>query len=106
MAKNVPRDLETIAFKCMEKSPARRYASAQELADDLDRFLRHEPIRRPAGLSYRGWKYARRRPMAVALGSTMLIGELLIAGLIGEGRRRPDDGRRPDCFGRSGHCRR
>ncbi len=60
----VPRDLETICLKCLEKHPDRRFASAAELAEELRRFLEHEPIRsRPAALWERAIKWYRRRPV-------------------------------------------
>lgn len=80
----VPRDLETICLKCLEKEPARRYRSAGELADDLRRVRGHEPIHaRPARLWEQGWKWGRRRP-AVA-GLLLLLTFVSIAGISGVG---------------------
>ena len=79
----VPRDLETICHKCLQKEPRKRYASALELAEDLRRFLTGELIRaRPTPLWEQAVKWARRRPTAAAL-----IGVTTVAllGLLGGG---------------------
>ena len=70
----VPRDLEVICLKCLEKEPRRRYATAAELADDLERLLAGEAIlARPAGLAERGLKWIRRRPAWAALIAVCLL---------------------------------
>jgi formylglycine-generating enzyme required for sulfatase activity len=94
----VPADLETICLKCLSKEPARRYASAEELANDLRRFLSGEPIRaRPVGAVERTWKWARRRPAAAALLGVVLLALVSLAVLSGNlvsARKDADEKRR------------
>jgi len=79
---DVPRDLETICAKCLEKYPQRRYASAQELADELGRFLRDEPIRaRPISSSARLLRWCRRKPaLAFSIGAAATLLLLVVIG--------------------------
>ncbi len=83
----IPRDLETIIQKAMDKNPAHRYASAQDFGDDLRRFLDNEPIRaRPIGPLGRAARWARRRPLlasltaaVLALTATVIVGAIAAA---------------------------
>lgn len=70
----LPRDLETICLKCLEKNPARRYATAQEFADELARFLNDEPIlARPVGPAGRLWRWCRRKPALATVGAVAAV---------------------------------
>lgn len=76
----VPRDLETICLKCLNKEPRKRYATAQDLVADLDRYINDQPIvARPAGAGERLWKWVRRRPAAAAL---LLVSGIASIGLV------------------------
>src|SRR5262249_55938965 len=80
--KAVPAELETIVLKALEKNPAERYATAQELADDLRRFLADEPIRaRRRGLAARLGKWGRRNRAWVVSGVVCGVLVLLLAAL-------------------------
>jgi WD40 repeat protein len=90
----LPRDVDAICLKCLEKSPGRRYASAQELAEELRRFQAGEPIRaRPAGALEQAYRWCRRRPLfaslaalssalAVALVLTVIVYEVRLAAAL------------------------
>ena len=76
----IHRDLETICLKCLEKEPERRYGSAEALADDLERWLKQEPIlARRVSTPERIWKYACRRPAVAALFATVFVALLAIS---------------------------
>jgi serine/threonine protein kinase len=95
--KSVPVDLETIVLKALGKTPAERYSSAQELADDLSRFLVHQPVRaRRATFTQRAWKWARRHPswvaavvmLCVLTTAVSLVSAALIRGAYEQERQR------------------
>jgi WD40 repeat protein len=76
------RDLETICLKCLHKVPARRYASAEALADDLERWHNGEPIQaRPTTSWEQAVKWARRRPAAAALIAVTLAAAVMLLAL-------------------------
>ncbi len=78
----IDRDLSTICLKCLEKDPKRRYPSALDLAEDLERWLKHEPIRaRHTGVFARGRKWVRRNPTSALLAAS-LVGLAAAAGWI------------------------
>ena len=78
----IDRDLSTICLKCLEKDPKRRYSSALALAEDLERWLKHEPIQaRHTGMVARGKKWVRRNP-SIAIMATMLFALAVPLGMM------------------------
>jgi tetratricopeptide (TPR) repeat protein len=81
--RSIPRDLETICGKSMEKAPGKRYATAQEMAEDLERYLRGEPIvARPIGRLEKSWRWCQKRPAQaalLALGALVMVASTVTA---------------------------
>lgn len=74
---SVSRDLETVCLRCLEKAPSARYADAEQLADELRRYLDGEPVRaRPLGRVSRLLRAARRRPVLAALSAALVVAVL------------------------------
>lgn len=86
---SLPHDLETICLKCLEKEMPRRYRSAQELAEDLGRFLEDKPIHaRPVGALGKAGKWCRRRPGLAAMGAALVVtGVLGLGGVLWQWNR-------------------
>jgi len=85
----IPVDLETICLKCLQKDPQRRYPTAQGLAEDLGRFLDHQPIQaRPVSTLERAWLWSCRRPLLAALSVALVLAVALgVAGILWEWRQ-------------------
>ncbi len=82
LVRRVPKDIQTICLKCLEKTPGRRYASAADLADDLARFLADQPIvaRRTSAIE-RSWRWCRRHPVKTILATSTVTMLILVAAV-------------------------
>jgi serine/threonine protein kinase len=81
LARRLSGDLDNILMKALQKDPQRRYASVEQLSDDIRRYLSHQPVKaRPDTLTYRLRKFVRRRRSSLAAGG--LVAACLIAGLV------------------------
>jgi len=85
----IDKDIDTIALKCLQKDPARRYVSAAELADELRRYLAGEPIHgRPISAVERAWRWCKRKPVVAGLAATAVALSILVVSLLAVGYRR------------------
>lgn len=93
---SVPRDLETIGLKCLEKDPVRRYSTALELAEELGRWQTGEPIRaRAITPPERAWRWCRRRPQLAGTLVALLVALVLgVAGIAWQGRKATQEAAR------------
>jgi len=85
----IPRDLETICLKCLRKTPHQRYATATELAADLQRWLNGDPIKaRPVGWFEKSWQWCRRRPALLGSIAGIVVTLSVVTALVLTERRR------------------
>jgi hypothetical protein len=81
--RKIDRDLETVCLKCLRKEPAKRYGSAEKLAEDLERWLRGEPVHaRPIRLGGRLVKWVKRRPFIASFAAVVVLVSLLSLGFV------------------------
>ena len=94
----LPRDLETICLKCLEKEPAKRYPTAQAVAEELGQFLGGQPIlSRPIGTAGKAWRWCQRNPrLATAVGVALLSLVIGLAGVSWQWRRTESQRRRAE----------
>jgi eukaryotic-like serine/threonine-protein kinase len=86
---SIPRDLETICLKCLEKEAARRYPTAQMVAEELGRFLASETVlARPVGPAGKTWRWCRRKPVVASLAASVVIVSFVgLAGVLWQWQR-------------------